>query len=258
MQLSRPSSAARAAQPSMARPAPRAPRARCVRVRAHGAVGATELKKQGFIGEMRAVAMKLHTRDQAPKEGKQESKQPMTAWTPTREGYVRFLAESKVVYDAFEEITTKAEHPEYKLFQNTGLERSKPLEKDLAWFQQQYGIATPQLPADSPGREYAALLRTLASSDPPAFICHYYNYYFAHTAGGRMIGSKVASMILDGAELEFYKYNGDVGQLLDAVRVKINELAESWTPQQKEHCLKETAATFKSSGSLMGFIAGSH
>jgi hypothetical protein len=62
-----------------ARPAPRAPHARCVRVRAHGAVGATELKKQGFIGEMRAVAMKLHTREQAPKEGKQESKQPMSA-----------------------------------------------------------------------------------------------------------------------------------------------------------------------------------
>lgn len=49
----------------------------------------------------------------------------------------------------------------------------------------------PQLPADSPGLAYAQLLRGLAASDPPAFICHYYNYYFAHTAGGRMIGSKV-------------------------------------------------------------------
>jgi hypothetical protein len=45
-------------------------------------------------------------------------------------------------------------------------------------------------------------------------------------------------MILDGQELEFYKYNGEVGQLLDAVRVKINALAESWTPEQKKQCLE--------------------
>jgi hypothetical protein len=45
---------------------------------ADGAAGATELKKQGFIGEMRAVAMKLHTRDQAPAEGGQKaSPKPM-------------------------------------------------------------------------------------------------------------------------------------------------------------------------------------
>jgi hypothetical protein len=55
-----------------------------VRVFAHGHGGgaaagtATELKKQGFIGEMRAVAMKLHTREQAPKEGEAPSK-PMKA-----------------------------------------------------------------------------------------------------------------------------------------------------------------------------------
>jgi len=45
-------------------------------------------------------------------------------------------------------------------------------------------------------------------------------------------------MILDGQELEFYKYNGDVGALLDAVRVKINSLAESWSPEQKARCLE--------------------
>ena len=52
------------------------------------------------------------------------------------------------------------------------------------------------------------LLQELASSAPPAFLCHYYNIYFAHTAGGRMIGTKVASMILDGTELAFYKASG--------------------------------------------------
>jgi hypothetical protein len=66
------------ARPAPAECAPRAPRRAAVRVLAHGAVGAAELKKQGFIGEMRAVAMKLHTRDQAPKEGGQKaSEKPM-------------------------------------------------------------------------------------------------------------------------------------------------------------------------------------
>jgi len=125
-----------------------------------------------------------------------------------------------------------------KQFQNTGLERTGALEKDLVWFKSKYGIDTPQvralslahgsgycgtmrnapkrssgldgsleplphpltlhmhphrtqLPADSPGLAYAVKLRELAAADPPAFICHYYNYYFAHTAGGRMIGAKV-------------------------------------------------------------------
>lgn len=33
----------------------------------------------GFVGEMRAVAMKLHTREQAPKEGGIESPKPKQA-----------------------------------------------------------------------------------------------------------------------------------------------------------------------------------
>ena len=36
------------------------------------------------------------------------------------------------------------------------------------------------------------LLSRLAVDSPPAFICHYYNFYFAHTAGGRMIGQTVS------------------------------------------------------------------
>ena len=35
------------------------------------------------------------------------------------------------------------------------------------------------------------LLEKLAKDDPAAFICHFYNFYFAHTAGGKMIGARV-------------------------------------------------------------------
>jgi heme oxygenase (biliverdin-producing, ferredoxin) len=73
-------------------------------------------------------------------------------------------------------------------FRNTGLERSEALKKDLEWFRQQ-GHTIPE--PSPPGTTYATLLEELSEKDPQAFICHFYNVYFAHTAGGQMIGKKV-------------------------------------------------------------------
>lgn len=52
-------------------------------------------------------------------------------------------------------------------------------------------------------------------------------------------------MLLGGHELGFYEYEGDVSTLLDNVRVNLNELAEGWSREQKDHCLQETADAFK-------------
>jgi heme oxygenase len=121
----------------------------------------------------------------------------------------------------------------------------------------EYGVVPPEPKADSPGNTYAAFLTELAQTDAPAFICHYYNFFFAHTAGGRMIGSKVSQDILGGKDLAFYRYGGpggDVAPLLDAVRESINGLAEGWTDAQKARCLEETSASFKWSGQLLRLI----
>jgi len=211
-------------------------------------------KKTGFVAEMRKVAMKLHTKEQAPKEGEQESKRPMQQFSPTKEGYLQFLAESKAVYDTLERIMEDAKDPQYERFQNTGLERSAPLAKDIAWMEETYGIKPKELSEDGPGLTYAKLLEDLAVSNPPAFICHYYNTYFAHTAGGRMIGNKVAGMCLDGAELEFYKYDGDLTELLESVRGNLNDIAEGWSEEEKDVCLTETMDSFKYSGGIMSTI----
>jgi hypothetical protein len=55
---------------------------------------------------------------------------------------------------------------------------------------------------------FTRLLREFATNDPPAFICHYYNTYFAHTAGGRMIGNKVRCKLetFRGLELRCSQY----------------------------------------------------
>lgn len=62
---------------------------------------------------------------------------------------------------------------------------------------------------------------------------------------------QVGEMLLDGQSLKFYQYDGEVQELLDDVRRKINELSESWTPEQKAHCLEETEQSFKYSGMVM-------
>lgn len=85
-------------------------------------------------------------------------------------------------------------------FSNTGLERSEPLAKDLEWFKEQ-GYAIPE--PSSPGVTYARYLEELSEKDPQAFICHFYNIYFAHTAGGRMIGRKVNKHFLENLFLSF-------------------------------------------------------
>nr|GMC58689.1 heme oxygenase 1, chloroplastic-like [Ipomoea batatas] len=206
---------------------------------------------KGFVEEMRFVAMKLHTRDQAREGEKETEGQPLAKWEPTVEGYLKFLVDSKLVYDTLENIVEKAPFPEYAEFRNTGLERSESLAKDLEWFRQQ-GYAIPE--PSTPGVSYARYLEELAEKDPQAFICHFYNTYFAHTAGGRMIGRKVSEMILNNKELEFYKWDGDVKQLLQNVKDKLNKVTESWTREEKNHCLEETEKSFKYSGDILRLI----
>ncbi|KAF8034481.1 hypothetical protein BT93_C0711 [Corymbia citriodora subsp. variegata] len=209
---------------------------------------------KGFVEEMRFVAMKLHTRDQA-KEGEKEVKEPqersVVKWEPSVDGYLKFLVDSKLVYDTLEKIVEDSAYPFYAEFRNTGLERSEKLAKDLEWFKEQgYNIPEPS----SPGVTYAHHLKELSETDPQAFICHFYNVYFAHSAGGRMIGKKVAEKILDNKELEFYKWDGELPQLLQNVRDKLNKVAESWTREEKDHCLEETEKSFKYSGDILRLV----
>ncbi|KAM0021555.1 putative Heme oxygenase (biliverdin-producing) [Helianthus debilis subsp. tardiflorus] len=205
----------------------------------------------GFVDEMRSVAMKLHSKDQS-KEGEKETQgKPWPKWEPTIDGYLKFLVDSKLVYDTLDKILVKADFPEYAEFRNTGLERAGNLEKDLNWFKEQGHVIPEPL---SPGLDYSVYVEELSKNDPQAFICHFYNTYFAHTAGGRMIGKKVAAKILNGKELEFYKWDGDLSQLLQNVREKLNRVAENWTRDEKNRCLQETEKSFKFNGEILHLI----
>lgn len=208
-------------------------------------------EKKGFVEEMRFVAMKLHTKDQAKEGEKEADVQPIMKWNPSLHGYLRFLVDSKLVYHTLETIVQNASYPSYAEFGNTGLERSESLAKDLEWFKEQ-GHVIPE--PSAPGISYARYLEDLSEKDPQAFLCHFYNVYFAHTAGGRMIGKKVAEKILNNKELEFYKWDGDLSQLLNNVREKLNIVAEGWSREEKNHCLEETEKSFKHSGEILRLI----
>lgn len=75
-------------------------------------------ESKAFVEEMRFVAMKLHTKEQA-KEGEKEVKEPeertVVKWEPTIDGYLRFLVDSKLVYDTLEKIVEDAAYPSCEL-----------------------------------------------------------------------------------------------------------------------------------------------
>ena len=115
----------------------------------------------------------------------------------------------------------------YACLRDTGLERGPALANDIDYMVSTWNLTRTPPTGDSAGSAYAAKIRDLAANNPPAFICHYYNFYFAHTAGGRMIGKQVSEAALDGWMGAFYKWDGPVSSLLNNVRDSLNDMGGS-------------------------------
>ncbi len=138
-------------------------------------------------------------------------------------------------------------------FKSTGLERVASIRESLDWMiTYDNELAIPD--CGDAGKTYAQFLTSLADESVPKFMCHYYNHYFAHTAGGRMIGKKMGDTLLGGEVLSFYRWQGDVKTFLDETRKKIDAMANSWTEVEKKECLEETLNTFKYGSSLMSYL----
>jgi len=203
----------------------------------------------GFIEtELRGAAMRLHTRSQAPKEGKAPEKPPqMEPYVTTHDDYLAYLVDSQAVFGALEEAVESSDALE--MLRNTGLERVSRLEKDIDFMVQEYGIDRP--PVSAAGMDYANVIKTAASENKvPEFMCHYYNFYFAHTAGGLMIGKQMSKMLLNKKTLEFYKWDGNIKEIKEEVKGKIEEMAAKWTEEEKTQCVQATAAAFRGGGGV--------
>lgn len=216
----------------------------------------------GFIDtELRGAAMRLHTKSQSPKEGQvQDKPQPANKepYVPTLEDYLKFLVDSQHVYQTFEEVITMPElSPELTPFCNTGLERAERLKQDIEFITREYSLEKPCV--GSYGESYAKVIRNIASKGKdalPEFMCHYYNYYFAHTAGGRMIGKQMAALLLDRKTLEFYKWDGDLNEIKGAVKESIEQMAQGWSREQKDMCIGATMDAFRGGGGINAYLSG--
>ncbi|KAM0879373.1 hypothetical protein ACQ4PT_034286 [Festuca glaucescens] len=172
-------------------------------------------------------------------------------WMPSIEDFVRYLVDSKLVFDTIERVVAGSTDVAYVYFRKSGLERSASIEKDLEWFREQ-GIEIPE--PSTHGSTYAAYLSELARSNAPAFLSHYYNIYFSHTTGGLAIGQKICDKILEGRVLEFYKWDTDAELLLKDAREKLNELSKHWSRKDRNLCLKEAAKCFQYMGRIVRLI----
>lgn len=221
-------------------------------VRTQTIIFAETIAPVSFIDtELRGAAMRLHTKEQAPKEGQAPTKEKITSYTPTRDDYLQFLVDSKHVYETMEDIVNNNE--ELVVFRNCGLERTRALEKDIMYMVTEYNLIKP--PVGKFGKDYATTLRTIKSI--PEFVCHFYNFYFAHTAGGRMIGKQMSSLLLnDKKTLEFYKWDGDLNEIKNKVKQSIETMAKSWDNQQRNDCVNATAASFVGGGGINSYLMG--
>ena len=215
--------------------------------------------------KLRGAAMKLHTREQAPKEGQakqqspQDGKKKKTLDSITHAQFLQFLVDSYHVYQTLEELVQQQNHFDNDKddvlapFRNTQLERTNALRHDIAWMMNQYfsssttfekGLKEEEeesslslydnattttssssllllhdddndvvvdpflsslgLSVGPHGKYYAMKLHTITSI--PIFVCHWYNFYFAHTAGGRIIGKQIMNhLLLDSKQMQFYQ-----------------------------------------------------
>ncbi|KAI4336954.1 hypothetical protein L6164_015420 [Bauhinia variegata] len=172
-------------------------------------------------------------------------------WQPIMEGFLKYMVDSELVFSTVERIVDESSDVSYAYFRKTGLERAEAYSKDLEWLNQQ-GFMIPD--PSSPGLSYAKYLEELSEKSAPLFLCHFYNIYFSHIAGGQVISRKVSEKILEGQELEFYRWEGDVQQLLKGVREKLNMLGEHWSRDEKNRCLREATKSFRFLGQIVRLI----
>jgi heme oxygenase (biliverdin-producing, ferredoxin) len=203
--------------------------------------------------ELRGAAMRLHTTMQAPKEGKVvvENTPPTEKYIPTLADYLQFLVDSLHVYQAFEHILQQS--PALRPFQATPLDRVQPLEQDIDYLCSTFDLPRPTV--GTAGTWYADHLHSIATCTPQ-FMCHYYNFYFAHTAGGRMIGKQMASLLLDKKTLEFYKWNGDLNDIKNKIKADIEIMAAAWNEGERKQCVDATAMAFRGGGGINSYLNG--
>ncbi|KAJ4790800.1 Heme oxygenase 2 [Rhynchospora pubera] len=216
---------------------------------------------EGICEEMRFVAMRLRDESAESAESEATEKDDENTWQPSMEGFLKYLVDSKLVFETVERIIDESTNESYAYFRQSGLERTASLTKDIESFKEQ-GFAIPE--PSPPGVSYSTYLKELAESSAPSFLCHRYNIYFAHATGGVGIGKQAFQKLLEerkfefynweGRKLEFYNWDSDPQVLLKDLRDSLNKLSKHWTRNEKNTCLKEATKSFVYLGKIVRLI----
>lgn len=202
---------------------------------------------------------------------------------------MQYLVDSLHVYQTFDEIVRTT--PSLYTLNNTGMERVDAIQKDIQWLLE--FDSTLYIPTVAePGKTYSAYLKTLVLTNYPGFICHFYNQYFAHTAGGMRIGLNIADKLLGGKKLHFYTWLPNshtiptttsnttsisttppttsttittstdnielnyINELKLQLQQRIDAIAVHWTLEQRQSCRNETANCFYYGQKLLSHLRG--
>jgi hypothetical protein len=72
-----------------------------------------------------------------------------------------------------------------------------------------------------------------------------------------MIGKQMSNLLLGGATLEFYQWrDGDLAELKARTKRKIDDLAASWTPEQRRECVGATPGAFEGGAAVNSHLMG--
>jgi len=52
------------------------------------------------------------------------------------------------------------------------------------------------------------------------------------------------------------QWDGDLNKIKDAVKEKIENMAATWSDEEKKECVDATASAFQGGGSINGYLAG--
>ena len=66
----------------------------------------------------------------------------------------------------------------------------------------------------------------------------------------------MSALLLEKKTLEFYKWEGDLNEIKARVKGKIEDLAASWSADERAECVDATADAFRYAGAINKYLAG--
>lgn len=66
----------------------------------------------------------------------------------------------------------------------------------------------------------------------------------------------MSALLLDKKTLEFYKWEGDLNEIKARVKGIIEDMAASWSSEERAECVDATADTFRYAGAINKYLAG--